>query len=126
MIDLTQIAQALIALLSVIITVILIPFIRRKASMAQQAQIQSWINVAVYAASQIFNTAGVGSEKKEYVLEFLQAQGITYDATAIDAMIEASVKKLNIQQEAAASVASVASTVAGSEAETIVVKLPSK
>jgi len=126
MIDMTPIAQAVIALLSAIITAVLIPYILAKTTAVQQAKLQTWINVAVLAAAQIYKGSDRGTEKKNYVLEFLNKQGLTYDAAAIDALIEAAVKSLNIQQEAAAVVAVTASPVAVAEAgETVVVKLPS-
>lgn len=98
MIDITPIAQAVIALISVIITVILIPYIRSKTTATQQERIQSLINIAVYAAEQLCTEPGSGEKKKLYVLGFLQERGITYDVSAIDLMIEAAVKKLNIEQ----------------------------
>lgn len=119
MIDITSIAQALIALLGVIITAILIPYIRSRTTAEQRAKLQTWINVAVYAAEQMFQFPGTGEDKKSYVLKFLQAQGITYDATAIDAMIEAAVKTLNIAQGAASTVTASAAT-----SETVVMKPP--
>ena len=119
MIDITQIMVAIIMVLGAVITTVLIPYIRRKTTMAQQSTIQTWINVAVYAAEQMFQFPDRGEDKKNYVLKFLQAQGITYDATAIDAMIEAAVKQLNIAQGTASPTA-----VSGGAAETVVAKPP--
>ena len=101
MIDVTAIVNALILLLSAIITVILIPYIRAKTTENQRAQIQALISVAVYAAEQRCKEPGSGEQKKRKGLGSLEERGVTYDASAIDTMIEAAVKKLNIEQGAA-------------------------
>jgi hypothetical protein len=101
MIDVTPIVNAVIVLLAAIITIIIIPYIRSKTTENQRAQIQTLINVAVYAAEQLCKEPGSGEQKKSYVLGFLEERGVTYDASAIDTMIEAAVKKLNIEQGAA-------------------------
>lgn len=98
MIDITAVIETIITILGVVITAVLIPYIRKKTSIAQQEQIQSLISIAVFAAEQIYNTSGAGEEKKAYVLKFLNQHNITLDSEKIDAMIESTVKLLNIQQ----------------------------
>jgi len=99
MTDITPILQAVITLIGVVITVILIPYIRSKTTEAQRIQIQSLINIAVYAAEQLCKEPGMGEQKKMYVLGFLEERGVTFNASAIDTMIEAAVKELNIAQK---------------------------
>jgi LL-H family phage holin len=94
MIDLTPIFQAVITLVSLVITVILIPLIRAKLTEAQNQKLTMWVNVAVAAAEQLFRESGAGSEKKKFVLEFLQSKGYTYDTDAVDLLIEAAVLDL--------------------------------
>ena len=91
MTDLTPIFQAVITLVSLVITVILIPLIRAKLTEAQNQKLTMWVNVAVAAAEQLFREPGAGSEKKKFVLEFLQSKGYTYDSDTVDVMIEAAV-----------------------------------
>lgn len=98
MIDFTTIINTLIALMSAVITAFLIPLIRSHTSAVQCQRIQAWVKVAVAAAEQIYTGPGRGAEKKSYVLAFLNERGFTYDACAIDALIESSVKLLNIAQ----------------------------
>jgi LL-H family phage holin len=100
MTDITPIIGAVITLLGVIITTLLIPYLRTKLSTAQQEKIQNVINIAVFAAEQMFRKPGSGAEKKSFVLEYLEKRGITYDPETIDLMIEATVKELNIAQGA--------------------------
>jgi hypothetical protein len=98
LIDLTTIINALIALFSAVITAFLIPLIRSHTSAVQCDRIQSWVKIAVAAAEQIYTGPGKGAEKKSYVLALLNKRGFTYDESSIDALIESSVKMLNITQ----------------------------
>lgn len=96
--DITIILQAVLALLGTIITVVIIPLIRSKTTAEQQATIQAYVNIAVYAAEQIMKTPGMGEAKKKYVMDYLWTKNITFNADEIDAVIEAAVKELNIAQ----------------------------
>ena len=90
--------NAVIALIAAIITTFLIPWIKSKIDAAKLAQIVEWVGIAVRAAEQIYNESGMGEKKKQYVLDFLADKGFTLDPNSINAMIEASVKNLNIEQ----------------------------
>ena len=43
----------------------------------------------------IFKETGMGKEKKQYVVNFLKAQGFSLDFDELDKMIEAAVLELN-------------------------------
>ena len=94
MIDITPIMEAIITLVFLCITTFLIPYIKSKTTAAQQEQIQAWVNIAVMAAEQLIQGSGMGAEKKEYVIKWLNKHNITFDAEKLDAMIEAAVYKL--------------------------------
>ena len=96
MTDITPILSAVIALISVLITTFLIPYIKKKTTKEQQDILETWVNIAVYAAEQIIKGSGKGEKRKRYVLEFLEKRGLTYDAEAVDAMIEAAVREMKI------------------------------
>ena len=98
MTDITPIVNAVIALIAAIITTFLIPWIKSKIDAAKLAQIVEWVGIAVRAAEQIYNESGMGEKKKQYVLDFLADKGFTLDPNSINAMIEAAVKNLNIEQ----------------------------
>ena len=53
-IDLTSIANAVIALIAAIITAFVIPWIRSKTTAAQFEKIKMWVTVAVEAAEQLY------------------------------------------------------------------------
>lgn len=95
MIDITPIIEAVFALIGVVITVIVIPYIKSKTTTAEQQEINAWVKIAVAAAEQIYKGSGRGDEKKQYVLNWLKEHGITVDEGAIDALIEAAVYELN-------------------------------
>lgn len=98
MTDLTPIVNAVITLIAAIVTTFLIPWIKSKIDAAKLAQIVEWVGIAVRAAEQIYNESGMGEKKKQYVLDFLEDKGFTLDPNSINAMIEAAVKNLNIEQ----------------------------
>lgn len=95
MYDLTPIVEAIAALTGVVITCILVPFIRSKTTAEQQKEINAWVKIAVSAAEQIFKGSGRGEEKKQYVIAWLKERGFTVDEAELDALIEAAVYELN-------------------------------
>ena len=92
--DITPIVEAIIALIGTVITVILIPYIKSKTNVEQQKEIYAWVQIAVAAAEQIYKGIGRGEEKKQYVLDWLNQQGIKVNSDEIDAMIESAVHQL--------------------------------
>lgn len=94
MYDITPIIEAVATLIGVIITCVLIPFIKSKTTAAQQAEINGWVKIAVSAAEQIYKGSGRGEEKKQYVIAWLKERGITVDENELDALIEAAVHEL--------------------------------
>lgn len=92
--DITSIIEAVIGLLSAIITAVLIPWIRANTTAKRQEELRTWVSIAVTAAEQIYHGSGRGQEKKEHVLLWLSEHGITIDDAALDALIEAEVYKL--------------------------------
>ena len=50
MYDITPIIEAVAALIGVIVTCVLIPFIKSKTTASQQAEINAWVKIAVSAA----------------------------------------------------------------------------
>lgn len=95
MIDITPIINAVIALIGALIGAFLIPWIRSKTTAEQRSDLLAWVKIAVAAAEQIYIGVGRGEEKKQYVLDFLEAKGMTIDEESVDAAIEAAVQQLN-------------------------------
>lgn len=95
MTDLTPIIQALFTLLTALVTAFLIPFLKRKVDEEKLNTLYTWVTIAVEAAEKIFSESGMGEEKKEYVLTFLEEKGVTVDINVLDAMIESAVLNLD-------------------------------
>ena len=93
-INITPIIEAVIALIGIIITSFLIPFIKTKMTANQFSYLEEVIKVAVSAAEVLFNGDGRGAEKREYVenhvKKICEQHKITFDATAVRQMIEKS------------------------------------
>ena len=92
--DITPIIEAVIALAGVVVSCVLIPYIKSKTTAEQQKEINAWVKIAVSAAEQIYVGSGRGEEKKAYVIKRLREHGITVDEAKLDALIEAAVYEL--------------------------------
>ena len=95
-IDYTELIQAVIALVSVLITTFIIPLLKRRLSAEKLEELKKWVSNAVTAAEQLYGSK-TGQQKKEYVLSFLIDKGIVFDAAEVATMIEAEVYKLTKQ-----------------------------
>lgn len=85
-IDITPILQALIGLLSALITLKLIPWLTVRTSAQNLEAQKALIKTLVFAAEQLFS-AQCGAEKIEYVKNELQMRGFTVDLSAIEAAV---------------------------------------
>lgn len=92
-IDLTGIAQAIIALMAALVTTKLVPWIKTKTTQEQQKALNVMVDTLVFAAEQIYKTPGAGRTKLEYVQSQLMAKGYIIDLDAI----EAAVRRMNTQ-----------------------------
>ena len=96
-IDLTQIILAIITLIGAVISRYLVPWIKNKLTDQQYDALRVLIRTGVFAAEQIF-ASEQWKEKKQYVVDLLKENGYTVDSTAVDALIEATVRELRIEQ----------------------------
>lgn len=93
-IDLTAPVQAVIALISALISAYVIPWLKRKISAEKLAEVSVWVEIAVNAAEQLYAGGGRGAEKKSYVIQFLRHKDYAVDTADIGNMIEAAVHNL--------------------------------
>lgn len=102
-IDITPIIEAVIALVGIVITSFLIPFIKSKMTTNQFSYLEGIVKTAVYAAEVLFDGDGRGAEKREYVTSYVEKiceqHKITFDVNAVRQMIEKS--WLELTQEVA-------------------------
>lgn len=96
-IDLTPIFQALILLISSVITIYILPKVKavltEKLSAEQRENLKKWVRVAVAAAEQLYGSKK-GQEKKDYVVSFLLSKGLVFNIDEVTALIESEVYKL--------------------------------
>lgn len=93
--NINNIFYVVLSIVSVLVTGVLIPYLRQRNLQNKAENILSAVEIAVKAAEQIYKEAGQGELKKEYVLRRLQEQGIKLSEKELDDMIEASVLELN-------------------------------
>lgn len=89
------ILKIVVSACSALITVFVVPYLRRLAENEKLTEIMKAVNVAVSAAEQTIKGSGKGAEKKHQVIEFMldwmHSRGISFDAEQIDGLIEAAV-----------------------------------
>ncbi len=93
MIDLTPLMQAIIALAAALITMYLIPWIKSRTTVEQQAHIRTAVQVAVYAAEKAYG-AGHGDEKLAYAEKVLAGYNVKLDTRQLRALIDAQIKEM--------------------------------
>ena len=92
-IDFTPIFEAIITIVSLVLTGIIIPYVKQRIGEEKAENLKKWVSVGVKAAEQIYGSK-TGQEKKEYVVSFLKSKGITFDIDEVSALIESEVYKL--------------------------------
>ena len=96
--DVTKVIEALIGLLIAVVVYIVAPtlkaFLAAKTDKETLTKWAGYVDIAVGAAEQLM-PKDAGKEKKQFVLDWLEARGITYDADEVDALIEASAIRLH-------------------------------
>ena len=95
------IAEGIIAILLIVISRYLIPFIKNKIGDDQFTTLAGWVKFAVLRAEQVL-TAETGEQKKKYVISFidelLQESKINVTAEQLDVLIESAVKEMKFAQ----------------------------
>lgn len=98
MIDITQIAVGIVALAVAVITIYVIPVIRKAMTTEKLEEVTNLIEVFVGAAEQLYGKEQT-TEKKEYVQnlikEKLEKLNLTIDEKELDAQIENAVLTLH-------------------------------
>ena len=85
-IDLTGLINAAIALLGLLITYRLAPWLKARTTSEQQQILAAGIRTAVYAAEQLYKT-GVIDDRLDYALKWLGSHGYSVDRTQGEAAV---------------------------------------
>lgn len=86
MIDLTPIINAIIALLGMVVTTFLVPWLKANASAKQQETLEAVYRTIIFAAEQLYGS-GHGEEKLNYAIARLEEKGYTADRTLIESTV---------------------------------------
>lgn len=96
MIDITPILEVIIRLVALIITIVIIPKVKKllaeKVAESDQKKIIRWAEIAAQAAEEAARSGLIDKKAKyEYAKSFLEARGITFDADTMEALINSTV-----------------------------------
>lgn len=86
-IDLTNLFQAVLAALATLVTGYLIPWLKTRAGKEKQELTNTMIDVAVYAAQQLYETNTI-HDRLDYACEWLKERGITVDRAQVEAGVK--------------------------------------
>ena len=93
-IEITEVLVCFITLLTALVEIYAIPWIKSKISNAKLEQLVEFAKIGVQAAEQMMKDRK-GEEKKAFVVEYLEAKGLHFDEETINAAIEAAVLEMN-------------------------------
>ena len=95
---LREVILSLIPALGAVITYFIIPYIKANIDSIKLSQYKEWARLAVKTAEMLWKETGHGSDKKEYVTDFLNktfnASGMVITKQQIEILIEAAVKEM--------------------------------
>lgn len=97
MIDLTSLLQALLTLAAAIITSVLVPYLKEKYGDERLKTVKTWARAAAAAAEELHKGSGLGKEKLEYVLDFLEQRGFGLDRDSLRKIVEAELYELGLK-----------------------------
>ena len=83
-VDLTNLLQALLAVLCSIITGYLVPWLKAKAGREKQEMVSAAVDIAVSAAQQLYETHVI-SDRLDYACKWLNQRGIIVDRAQVEA-----------------------------------------
>lgn len=90
----TDIILAIIALISAIITGVVIPLVKSKLNNDQLAVVDYWMNLLIAAAETEFKGEKLGESKKRWVIEQMKAMGLKFDEAAVSSAIDGLCREL--------------------------------
>lgn len=101
--DYTELIKAVATVLAIVVSMFVIPWIKKHIDAATLEKIITYVEIFVAAAEQIFDVSQ-WEEKKQYVLQRLAEMNFKIDAEALDSFIEAEVLKLHHELRSVATI----------------------
>lgn len=97
-----KIILASISIFSAIITGFVIPFIKEKIGTEKLAKYEYWASLAVKAAEMMWTESGCGTDKKQYVVDFLNnmfnKNKVVITEQQIEILVESAVKQMKLEE----------------------------
>lgn len=90
-----QIIGVAITIISIVLTYFIVPYLKANTSEKQREDALYWIKLAVGIAEKIYKDKGVGSFKKEWVLDYLVEKNIKLTEEELDRIIDDVVSVFN-------------------------------
>ena len=94
-----KIILSLIPVLGAIVTYFIIPFLKEKIGTEKLSQYKEWATLAVKAAEMLWTESGMGSDKKQFVIDYLSKmfneKKVIITEEQMNVLIEAAVQELN-------------------------------
>lgn len=103
MIDLTNLIEALFAILAAVAMRYLIPWLKTKLSKDQEETLYTVVSIAVMAAEKLYG-AKKGDDKLAYVERYLEARGVKVDTMRLKAYVNAAIKQMDQKQDGGATI----------------------
>lgn len=94
--DITELLKAVVELMAVLITLFVIPWLKRKVGNEKMADFLRWVEIGVLAAEQLYTDFDCEA-KKAYVISLLNEKGFKFTEAEVDAAIEGAVKTVHNQ-----------------------------
>lgn len=98
-----QVFLSIIPVLGAVITYFIVPYIKANVDSVKLAQYKEWAVSAVKTAEMLWNNTGHGTDKKQYVIDFLNkmfnSKKIVITEEQMNVLIESAVKEMKEQEE---------------------------
>ena len=94
--DITELLKAVVELMAVLITLFVIPWLKRKVGNEKMTDFLRWVEIGVLSAEQMYQSFE-GEEKKNYVVGLLKEKGFKFTDAEVSAAIEGAVKTVHAE-----------------------------
>lgn len=98
-----KIILAVISILGTILTGVIVPYVKEKLGNEKLAKYEYWASMAVECAEMMFKEQGMGVEKKEYVVNFLNEMfnknKVVITEEQLNILIESCVKEMKLNEQ---------------------------
>lgn len=85
------------AAVAALVIYIFAPYVRAKIGAERFETLRGWVRTAVLAAEQVYAQSGQGSQKKQFVKDFLERENVACTEGELDTMIESAVYCMNME-----------------------------